>query len=302
MNNCRRICRTNVKRIRAFCLSGSRCANWAWAVVLYALWTWHLSASAQTSNAQTPYTARVTHNNRSITGWPLATDQRQLAVLQMDGQLKLIQSTNAKTERIADSFQPFTSDQIAANLQREFGRRYQITQTKHFVVAHPPGSRKIWADSFETLFEKFRLRFESTAITPKPPPFPLVAVVARSRKEFERYLNNELGLRSRAVEGYYSQLSNRIMTYDPGAKIRVGDDSFILTDATVKHEVAHQLAFNLGIHNRYAPPPKWLSEGLAMMLETERSKRNGVTRLPQNNGLRRRSLNKFFITGKPMAC
>ena len=33
------------------------------------------------------------------------------------------------------------------------------------------------------------------------------------------------------------------------------------------HEATHQSAFNTGIHSRYAPPPKWLAEGLAMLFE-----------------------------------
>ena len=33
------------------------------------------------------------------------------------------------------------------------------------------------------------------------------------------------------------------------------------------HEATHQTAFNTGIHNRYSPPPDWVSEGLATMFE-----------------------------------
>jgi hypothetical protein len=37
---------------------------------------------------------------------------------------------------------------------------------------------------------------------------------------------------------------------------------------TIIHEATHQLAFNCGIHNRFAPPPRWLGEGLAVMFES----------------------------------
>ena len=34
------------------------------------------------------------------------------------------------------------------------------------------------------------------------------------------------------------------------------------------HEVAHQIAFNCGVHNRFSTVPKWTSEGLATLCET----------------------------------
>jgi hypothetical protein len=39
--------------------------------------------------------------------------------------------------------------------------------------------------------------------------------------------------------------------------------------STIIHEAAHQSAFNTGIHNRFAPQPRWLVEGLGMMFEAK---------------------------------
>jgi hypothetical protein len=38
--------------------------------------------------------------------------------------------------------------------------------------------------------------------------------------------------------------------------------------ATVIHEATHQIAFNSGMHTRYADNPLWLVEGMAMYFET----------------------------------
>src|SRR5207253_9543744 len=38
--------------------------------------------------------------------------------------------------------------------------------------------------------------------------------------------------------------------------------------ATVIHEATHQIAFNSGMHTRYADNPLWLAEGMAMYFET----------------------------------
>ena len=40
-----------------------------------------------------------------------------------------------------------------------------------------------------------------------------------------------------------------------------------LNAAVLIHEATHQMAFNTGIHNRYAPTPTWLAEGLATLFE-----------------------------------
>jgi hypothetical protein len=41
----------------------------------------------------------------------------------------------------------------------------------------------------------------------------------------------------------------------------------LLSDETVLHEATHQIAFNTGVHNRFAPPPRWFAEGLSTMFE-----------------------------------
>ena len=37
---------------------------------------------------------------------------------------------------------------------------------------------------------------------------------------------------------------------------------------TVIHEATHQIAFNCGLHTRYADNPLWLTEGMALYFET----------------------------------
>ena len=38
--------------------------------------------------------------------------------------------------------------------------------------------------------------------------------------------------------------------------------------STVVHEATHQIAFNSGLHTRYADNPRWLTEGMAMYFES----------------------------------
>jgi hypothetical protein len=76
------------------------------------------------------------------------------------------------------------------------------------------------------------------------------------------------------VLGYYSYKSNRIAMYDLTAGQRLNAaalSKYMRTErtvATVIHEATHQLAFNSGLHKRFADIPLWLSEGLAIYFET----------------------------------
>jgi hypothetical protein len=36
---------------------------------------------------------------------------------------------------------------------------------------------------------------------------------------------------------------------------------------TIVHEAIHQMAFNSGVHSRYAMPPRWVAEGLGTIFE-----------------------------------
>jgi hypothetical protein len=66
------------------------------------------------------------------------------------------------------------------------------------------------------------------------------------------------------VHGWYSVETNRIVVYDVAGQ---PDDAQSYLDAVILHEAAHQAAFNVGIHNRFAPTPVWVAEGLATMFE-----------------------------------
>ncbi|MEM8680678.1 MAG: DUF1570 domain-containing protein, partial [Planctomycetota bacterium] len=71
---------------------------------------------------------------------------------------------------------------------------------------------------------------------------------------------------SGSVLGYYSAQTNRILLYDVTAGGRFGGD-WRENAETIVHEAAHQTAFNVGIHSRYALPPRWLAEGLGTLFE-----------------------------------
>ena len=67
---------------------------------------------------------------------------------------------------------------------------------------------------------------------------------------------------------YYSPKTNR------NAILGSGEATSSLTtqevgNPTILHEVTHQAAFKRGIHRRCCPSPRWISEGLSTLLESQ---------------------------------
>ncbi len=245
---------------------------------------------------------RVEHENRSYWGRPLAWDGNQLALIGLDGQLKVVPTNSPLDVEVSPlKFKSFPAKTIRERLAKEFGNRYEVTITKNFVVVHPNGDSDIWAPPFEALYERFRYYFKQHQYTLTEPEFPLVAVVLRSRNEFDRYLDQNAKY-DRNVMGIYQVQSNRMITYDPKAKLRTAkrDKEWLFKYKTVIHELAHQAAFNSGVHNRFSPPARWVGEGLAMMFETDGVNHSQVFKHfgRRVNRPRLRVLKKYYQEGK----
>jgi hypothetical protein len=100
----------------------------------------------------------------------------------------------------------------------------------------------------------------------REPDFPLVAIVWDRREDFMRYAATQ-GTQVRSdVLGFYSPKTNRVTLYDQSGG-HSSNRTWQANDATIIHEATHQVAFNTGVHNRFAPTPTWLAEGLGTMFE-----------------------------------
>ena len=69
--------------------------------------------------------------------------------------------------------------------------------------------------------------------------------------------------------------------------------------ATIVHEATHQIAFNTGMHTRYADNPLWLTEGMAMYFETPDLKsKTGWRTAGKVNRVRNRRFREFLANGR----
>lgn len=221
--------------------------------------------SGQTGDAM----YRVRYKGKSYIGKPMAWDGEELMLLRRNGKLSMLPVAQDKElEKVSSRFQPYKSADMHRRLQREFGSKYQITTTENYLVVHPYGNADIWAQPFQDLYYRFRVHFTSRGIQLNTPAFPLVAVVYRTRKEFDQQLIKYKNYSGNII-GFYSLTSNRIITYDQSAAQGGRNRAWLANNDTIIHEATHQAAFNTGIHSRFSPQLRWVTEGLATYFEAK---------------------------------
>lgn len=198
-----------------------------------------------------------------------------------------------------DLFQPETIASRASipppegmEAPRDLGRRvlgelptgFDLLITKHYVICFDTSRAYAqWAAAlFERLHDGFMNFWIRAGLDLQPPERPLIVVIFSDRQRYEEYAARDLGAATDRVVGYYNMLSNRVTTFDltgvdalrghAGPSGRPTLDLLTRPEAagliaTLIHEGTHQLAFNCGLHQRLAPVPLWVCEGLATYFE-----------------------------------
>lgn len=224
-------------------------------------------ASAALFAAEPPLrTIDIQLPDATLTGKPLAWSRQQVILLGRDGALHEIHVPDIESfDGPRAGFRSLSIAEMRGQLQREFGRRFDVTGTGHFLVVHPAGRRDRWAQRFEDLYRDLRHYFVARGWVWREPEFPLVAIAFPTRSEFLSYARSQGAPIGSGVLGYYSNRSNRILLYDVTAENLAADGR--LNAEVIIHEATHQIAFNTGLHNRLPGPPLWVAEGLAMLFE-----------------------------------
>ena len=204
---------------------------------------------------------RAEVDGRELEGRPLLWDDSWIALMGRDGRLYEFHPKKAKkAKRTSPAFRGYTIEEMRQRLYEEYGSRFELTSTGHYLVAHPRGRGEEWAQRFEDLYRTFQGYFRVRGFNAAEPEFPLVAVVFGNRSEYQRYRPEAPS----TLRGHYEHGSNRVFLYEQSS---VGDDRSNATHSTVIHEATHQTAYNVGLHSRFADTPTWIVEGLAMMFE-----------------------------------
>ena len=259
-----------------------------------------LPAVAVAQNKTSTMTIQVKRGSKLIVGQPISYFGNKLELLKRDGRLTTVPYNGRGSYKyLSDTFKPFNASEMQAELRKEFGRKYHVSATGHYLVAHPDGNFAKWAAPFEKEFQRFRAYFLMRGHRLDEPQFPMVAVVLKTRAEFDWFLNRYQGGSSTHsyTLGYYSPRSNRIITYDQSDD---GHDGSVFDDSTLIHEIAHQAAYNTNLHLRMGGhTPRWVAEGLAMLFEAKgiNQSRSTANQSDRINFDRMKELRQWYFSG-----
>ena len=216
--------------------------------------------------AQRP-SVRLTVNGVAVEGTPAAWSDTRLLLLGRDGSLHDIESRDVQQyEVLSTEFQPMTQREMRGQLLRRVWSCIRSVWNQYVLGSASHGTKRLVGAAVRTALSIIYAPFQCAWNAYSAPEFPLVAIAFKSRSEFVNYANQTGVQVPGGVVGFYSMLTNRIMLYDVAANSSRGSDSS-RNAATILHEATHQIAFNSGVHSRYAAPPRWLAEGLATMFE-----------------------------------
>ena len=243
------------------------------------------------------------------TGKLLAQDKERAMLLDRTGRLHDLTLGSVKLQTTTSRFQPLSVMDLRNQLAREFGKDLSVGSTRHYLVLAPSGRASDYAKVFEEQYSTLQRYFKTRGFTLNDPPFPLVAVVFPTRKQFTEYARGDGSKTMANMQGYYSPRTNRVALFETEAKSvavsaidssdvrRTGGVSPLLETpvdfgttrgltppvrrmplfgttetelkATMIHEATHQIAYNIGLHSRMGETPRWVVEGMATTFEPD---------------------------------
>lgn len=201
-------------------------------------------------------------NSQWQTGLHLIDSSAESLIMARDGWLHTVDA-NKRDQNMrptSDRYQPASAMQMRNQLRAEFGRDFDVVATQNFLVVQPRGRGDRWPDMFEESHRAFVEFMTKRGVRIRKGRFPMVAVVLPDARAMYAELDR-LKIDVSRVAGIYANRCNRVMTHDGG---RLSDIA-----ATVRHEAAHQSAFNSGVHSRVNDTPSWITEGIGQMFEPE---------------------------------
>lgn len=212
-------------------------------------------------SAASPGLIEFESGSDALQGIPIMDFPSELIVLGRDGQLHtLTGKAKENVRKIGSPYEPATAMEMKANLQKEFGRDFEVRATNHFLIVQPRGRGDRWPDLFERSHRSFINYMSRRGVQIRRGRFPMVAVVMPDSSAMYSELER-MDVNAKRVAGIYARECNRVITHDGGHWQLIAD--------TVRHEAAHQSAYNYNVHSRVVITPRWVTEGIGQMFEPE---------------------------------
>jgi hypothetical protein len=230
---------------------------------------WHFIINA--SNAQSITPKRITYeillNNNRFEGMPLAWNKQHVFMLARDGAMFNFEPGKEQSfQKKSSTFEAFNVTTMKSRIAEEFGSKFDVHTTPHFLIVTQTGKNGAWAERFEEMYKSFWTYFQVRGFQLVEPEFPMVATIWDSQQAFLRNADREEIKINNEILGYYLSGNNRVSMFDDNRGANTAHE-WQQNMTTIVHEASHQVAFNTGIHSRWSPPPRWVAEGLGTMFE-----------------------------------
>lgn len=227
-------------------------------------------------------------SERTVNGRVLVQFKDGILVEARSGRLWSIRSDRLLEEPTSEGqpFSPLSKNELGEHLQRELRKagiesKFLIRTTDHYVICtNTSQAYAEWCGGLlERLHKAFGVFWKARKMDVHEPEFPLPVVIVKNKTEFGQLATFDRTPSSAKGDGYFLITGNRIVLYDLTATEQQSPAKSVAdvyrrvqsvpgSVATVVHEATHQIAFNTGLHTRYADNPVWMTEGMAMYFET----------------------------------
>jgi len=227
-----------------------------------------------------------TGNETSVEGRVLVRASDGLLIEDPARRLWTVPSPQLDEETETDRpFTFFDSAQLGSRLVEE-GRAagieadFHVHTTDNYVIA--ASTQEAYSEWTSQLLERMKIAFQSywknRRFELSPLASSLPVLILSNQSQFAKMAEFDRTPASATGQGYYLVTANRIVLFDltaqngdtPAtniAEVQRRAQRIPASVATVVHEATHQIAFNRGMHRRYADNPVWLTEGMAMYFE-----------------------------------
>ncbi|MCL2744227.1 MAG: DUF1570 domain-containing protein, partial [Planctomycetaceae bacterium] len=213
-------------------------------------------------------------------------------------------------------FSYLTKREILKRLEEEFprSRGFDILQEEHFLIVYT--TSKAFADWYgrllKQLYSSYIAFWRGRGLQLDKLEIPMTALIFANKEQFFRFAATDGVERNDQMFAYYNKLTNRIVlrdfsgheTFRSGGNYRATTKDIqeflqqtgaVFNIAAVIHEATHQIGYNCGMHERFAPYPLWLIEGMALVHEVpDRDKKGGWSIRPKVNDLRLHHLKRYL--------
>lgn len=253
---------------------------------------------------------------RELFGKVLIEDQQGgIVLLERDGHWwSLPADVLVSKETLADqTFAPLTAEELGGALQRELGNGFGMVIAEPYVIC--TNTNRAYAEWCGGLLNRLRTSFanfwKKDDLPFEEPEFPLPVLIFATRKQFAEYAVRTADTATAVSFGFYSVPFNRMAVFDlmegaQGQPPRSVDEvnrrvqSSLSNVANVVHEGTHQVAYNCGLHTRFADNPLWLTEGMALFFEVpDLRSRTGWATMGRVNPGHAQQFARFVKAGRP---